>query len=380
MADVSTLAAGARDEIRAGLLAWYDVNRRVLPWRAAPGEAADPYRVWLSEIMLQQTTVPHAIPYFLAFTRRWPTVRDLADEADGAVMSAWAGLGYYARARNLLACARAVARDHNGVFPDTEAELRLLPGVGAYTAAAIAAIAFSRPANVVDGNVERVVARLFAVEEALPKAKPRLKVLADGLSLADRAADWPQALMDLGSTVCRPRAPLCLVCPIQPHCRAAATGDPARFPLKAKKAARPHRHGAVYVLRCGEQVALVERPAKGLLGGMAGLPTSVWPDAPLTPEDARASAPVGGDWRLLGSVEHVFTHFSLTLDVYEAEIATKTADVAWVSVATARASLPTVFRKALDLGRSASPPTPLATPRLRAGLGRRGRRPSRRRA
>ena len=350
MADVSTLAASARDEIRAALLAWYDVNRRILPWRAAPGEVPDPYRVWLSEIMLQQTTVPHAIPYFLEFTRRWPTVRDLADEADATVMSAWAGLGYYARARNLLACARAVARDYDGVFPDTEAELRLLPGVGSYTAAAVAAIAFSRPATVVDGNVERVVARLFAVEEALPKAKPRLKALADGLALANRAADWPQALMDLGSTVCRPRAPLCLVCPIQPHCRAAATGDPARFPLKTKKAARPHRHGAVYVLRCANEVALIERPAKGLLGGMSGLPTSAWLDRPLSLGETRAAAPVGGDWRRLGSVEHVFTHFSLTLDVYEAEIATRLSDVAWVAVASARASLPTVFRKALDLG------------------------------
>ena len=330
--------------------------------------------------MLQQTTVPHAIPYFLEFTRRWPTVSDLADEADAAVMSAWAGLGYYARARNLLACARAVARDLGGVFPDTEADLRLLPGVGAYTAAAIAAIAFSRQANVVDGNVERVVARLFAVEEALPKAKPRLKAVADGLALADRAADWPQALMDLGSTVCRPRAPLCLVCPLQPHCRAAATGDPARFPLKVKKAARPHRHGAAYLLRCGEQVVLVERPAKGLLGGMAGLPTSQWLDRPISPGDARAGAPVDGDWRLLGSVEHVFTHFSLTLDVYEAEVATRLRAFGWVAVAEARASLPTVFRKALDLGWSAPPPTPLATPRLRAGLVRRGRRPSRRRA
>jgi A/G-specific adenine glycosylase len=350
MGDVSNVTAAKRDAIRAGVLDWYDVNRRILPWRALPDETPDPYRVWLSEIMLQQTTVPHAIPYFLEFTRRWPTVRDLADEADAAVMSAWAGLGYYARARNLLACARTVARDRAGVFPDTEAELRLLPGVGTYTAAAIAAIAFSRAANVVDGNVERVVARLFAVEEVLPKAKPRLKALADELALAERAADWPQALMDLGSTVCRPRAPLCLVCPIQRHCCAVATGDPARFPLKAKKAARPHRHGAVYILRRGEAVALVERPAKGLLGGMAGLPTSAWLDAPLSPGEARAGAPAPGDWRRLGSVEHVFTHFSLTLDVYETEIATRLAEVAWVDIAVARDSLPTVFRKALDLG------------------------------
>jgi A/G-specific adenine glycosylase len=349
MADVSSVDPATRDAIRVALLAWYDVSRRDLPWRAKTGETPDPYRVWLSEIMLQQTTVPHAIPYFLEFTRRWPTVGDLADEVDAAVMSAWAGLGYYARARNLLACARTVARDHAALFPSTEAELRSLPGVGVYTAAAIAAIAFSRRANVVDGNVERVVARLFAVTEALPKAKPRLAALADGLVEADRAADWPQALMDLGSTVCRPRAPLCEVCPIEPHCRAAATDDPARFPLKVKKAARPHRHGVVYLLARDDMIAIVERPAKGLLGGMAGLPTSAWRDAPLSLDEVLANAPADGDWRPIGSVEHVFTHFSLTLEVYAADITTALPDVAWTDRSAARASLPTVFRKALDL-------------------------------
>ena len=349
MADVSSLDPATRDAIRGALLAWYDLNRRALPWRARPGETPDPYRVWLSEIMLQQTTVPHAIPYFLEFTRRWPAVEDLAREADAAVMSAWAGLGYYARARNLLACARAVALDHDGVFPDTETELRRLPGVGGYTAAAIAAIAFSRRANVVDGNVERVVARLFAVEDALPKAKPRLNALANALVSAERAADWPQALMDLGSSTCRPRSPLCLVCPVQPQCLAAATGDPARFPVKAKKAPRPHRFGAVYILRRGDEVALVERPAKGLLGGMAGLPTSAWVDDSLSPDDVRAGVPADGAWRSLGSVEHVFTHFSLTLEVYEAEAGPTLSDIGWVDRTAARESLPTVFRKALDL-------------------------------
>ena len=360
MGDVSTLAANTRDAIRGGLLAWYDVNRRDLPWRARPGEMPDPYRVWLSEIMLQQTTVPHATPYFLAFTERWPTVGDLADEADAVVMSAWAGLGYYARARNLLACARVVARDHGGAFPSTEAELRKLPGVGGYTAAAIAAIAFSRRANVVDGNVERVVARLFAVEDALPKAKPRLNALADTLADADRAADWPQALMDLGSTICRPRAPLCLACPVQPHCLAAASGDPARFPVKTRKAPRPHRYGAVYILRCGDDIALVERPARGLLGGMAGLPTTSWMPDPLLPEGVWSGEPAEAEWRSIGSVEHVFTHFSLTLDIYEAEVKTRLSEFGWVSHAVARASLPTVFRKALDRGGSAPSPTPLA--------------------
>ena len=345
MADVSPLAGDARDDIRRRLLGWYDANRRVLPWRAKPDEVADPYRVWLSEIMLQQTTVPHAIPYFLEFTRRWPTVRDLADETDATVMSAWAGLGYYARARNLLACARVVARELGGVFPDTETELRTLPGVGGYTAAAIAAIAFARRANVVDGNVERVVSRLFAVEEALPKAKPRLTALADTLVEANRAMDWPQALMDLGSMVCRPRAPLCLVCPLQPRCRAAATGDPARFPVKVEKALRPHRHGAVYLLKRGNDVALIERPAKGLLGGMAGLPTSAWLDRP---PSSHAAAPAVAEWRALGSVEHVFTHFSLTLDVYEAEASARFTSFEWTPLDLARARLPTVFRKALD--------------------------------
>ena len=195
--------------------AWYDANARALPWRVGPadrGVRADPYRVWLSEVMLQQTTVPHATPYFLKFTTRWPTVTDLANEADGEVMAAWAGLGYYARARNLLACARAVARDHGGVFPDTEAGLRGLPGLGPYTAAAVGAIAFDQATNVVDGNVERVMARLFAVEAPLPEAKPELKALAAGLVREDRPGDWAQALMDLGATVCRPRSPLCDRC------------------------------------------------------------------------------------------------------------------------------------------------------------------------
>ncbi len=299
--------------------------------------------------MLQQTTVPHAIPYFLTFTRRWPTVEALAAEADAAVMSAWAGLGYYARARNLLACARAVAFDHGGVFPSTEAELLTLPGVGGYTAAAIAAIAFSRAANVVDGNVERVVSRLFAVEEALPKAKPRLKALAGRFVASDRAADWPQALMDLGSTVCRPRSPLCLVCPVQTSCQAFARGDPSHYPIKAEKAARPRRHGAVYLLARGDDIAVVERPAKGLLGGMLGLPTSAWLFEPLSQDDVQRSAPAPGEWRLSGEIEHVFTHFSLTLRVYWAEPRQLAEGVRWLDRAAACQGLPTVFRKALDL-------------------------------
>ncbi len=330
-------------DLRAALLAWYDAHARALPWRAPPGAATrtDPYRVWLSEVMLQQTTVPHATPYFERFTARWPTVADLAAVEDADLMAAWAGLGYYARARNLLACARAVASDHGGVFPDTEASLLALPGVGAYTAAAVAAIAFDRPANVVDGNVERVVARLFAVETPVPAARPELKRLAAILAADDRPGDWAQALMDLGSTVCRPKAPLCLMCPISQWCAGRATGQPERYPVKTKKAARPHRQGIAWVLRDGRgRVALVRRPDKGLLGGMVGLPTSDWTETP--PE---AAPPVAADWTEAGAVDHVFTHFSLTLTVC---VATGQGGFLWTPETEASASLPTVFRKALE--------------------------------
>ncbi|MCW5760921.1 MAG: A/G-specific adenine glycosylase, partial [Phenylobacterium sp.] len=298
--------------LRAQLLAWYDENARALPWRVGPrdhaaGVRADPYRVWLSEVMLQQTTVPHATPYFLKFTARWPTVADLAREDDGEVMAAWAGLGYYARARNLLACARAVAHDHGGVFPDTEEGLRTLPGLGPYTAAAVGAIAFDRPTNVVDGNVERVMARLYAVEQPLPDAKPELKRLAAALVRDDRPGDWAQALMDLGATVCRPKAPLCDRCPIAEHCAGLATGAPEAYPRKAAKAERPHRHGVAYVLTRGDQVALVRRPPQGLLGGMLALPTSAWRAARWTDAEALAAAPADAPWRGVGEVEHGFT-------------------------------------------------------------------------
>jgi A/G-specific adenine glycosylase len=282
--------------LRRSLLAWYDAHARTLPWRIGPAERRagvrpDPYRIWLSEIMLQQTTTPHAAPYFLSFTARWPTVRALAAERDEEVMSAWAGLGYYARARNLLACARAVASGHGGFFPETEPGLLALPGVGAYTAAAVAAIAFDRPANVVDGNVERVMSRLFAVEAPLPTVKPELKRLAGTLVGEDRPGDWAQALMDLGATVCMPRTPLCDRCPVLNFCAAFARGDQASFPRKAKKAERPRRYGIVYVANRGGEVALVRRPPKGLLGGMLALPTSDWRPLTLSDEEARSSAP-----------------------------------------------------------------------------------------
>jgi A/G-specific adenine glycosylase len=312
------------DLLRAQLLAWYDANARDLPWRVGPldhaaGVRADPYRVWLSEVMLQQTTVPHATPYFLKFTARWPTVSDLAAAPDEEVMAAWAGLGYYARARNLLACARAVARDHGGVFPDTEEGLRGLPGLGPYTAAAVGAIAFDRPANVVDGNVERVMARLFAVEKPLPEAKPELKRLAAALVRQDRPGDWAQALMDLGATVCRPKAPLCDRCPIAGSCAGLAGGAPETYPRKTAKAERPRRHGVAYVLTRGEEIALVRRPPKGLLGGMLALPTSDWRPERWTEAEAMAAAPTPADWRPAGEIEHVFTHFSLSLGLLRAE-------------------------------------------------------------
>ncbi len=331
--------------LRAALLRWYDDNARTLAWRTAN---PDPYRVWLSEVMLQQTTVPHATPYFLAFTRRWPTVADLANAEDADVMAAWAGLGYYARARNLLACAQAVAREHGGVFPDTEAGLLALPGVGAYTAAAVAAIAFDRAANVVDGNVERVMSRLYAVETPLPDAKPELKRLAGALVADDRPGDWAQALMDLGATVCRPKSPLCQRCPVSTYCAAFKAGNPDRYPLKTKKADRPRRYGVAYLLTRGGEVALVRRPPKGLLGGMLALPTSEWRAAPFTDTEAIATAPVKADWRPAGEIEHVFTHFALTLRVLRAE--GTAPDVIW---SRDLGGLPSVFLKA---ALSSSPP------------------------
>jgi A/G-specific adenine glycosylase len=337
------------ETIRAALLDWYDANARSLPWRAPPraGARADPYRVWLSEVMLQQTTVPHATPYFLKFVGRWPTVIDLADAEDGEVMAAWAGLGYYARARNLLACARAVAREHGGVFPDREAGLRSLPGLGPYTAAAVAAIAFDEAANVVDGNVERVMARLFAVEAPLPDAKPELKRLAAGLVREARPGDWAQALMDLGAVICRPKSPLCDRCPLAAHCAALAGGAPETYPRRRAKAERPHRYGVAYVLTRGEAVALVRRPPSGLLGGMLALPTSEWRAARWDEAEALEAAPAPADWRGVGEVEHGFTHFTLTLQLLRAE--GDAEGVIW-SPRRDLDGLPSVFLKAARAG------------------------------
>ncbi|MBM3572323.1 MAG: A/G-specific adenine glycosylase, partial [Alphaproteobacteria bacterium] len=285
------------------LLTWYDRHRRRLPWRALPGETPDPYRVWLSEIMLQQTTVPVVGPYFERFVRQWPSVRDLAAAGVDDVTRLWAGLGYYARARNLHACARAVVERHGGRFPDQEAALRELPGIGPYTAAAVAAIAFDRQATAVDGNIERVVARLFRVETPLPRAKAELRRLAATLTPLERCGDYTQALMDLGSAVCAPRSPKCAVCPIAEMCAGHRAGMAADLPRRAAKAERPRRHGVAFWAISDDDVVLLRRRApRGLLGGMMEIPTTAWRAAPWSRREAVAAAPSRAKWRALPGV------------------------------------------------------------------------------
>jgi A/G-specific adenine glycosylase len=317
------------------LLQWYAVDKRRLPWRAEAGERPDPYRVWLSEVMLQQTNVAAVRPYFEKFSTRWPTVEALAAAPDGDIMAAWAGLGYYARARNLVACARAVVNDHGGRFPDTEEALRNLPGIGRYTAAAIAAIAFGRRAVVVDANVERVVARLFAVEAPLPGARETLYGLADTITPAAGAGDFAQAMMDLGSAICTPRAPDCPRCPISAGCAAFARGEPERFPVRTAKAPKPRRTGTAYWLEHDGRVLLVRRPATGLLGGMLGLPEE---------------APADAAWTEAGTVDHVFTHFALSMRLLCAE-AEAPAEGIWHPIdRLADAGLPTLFARLATRG------------------------------
>ena len=293
--------------IARDLMAWYDRHARDLPWRVPPGgPPADPYRVWLSEVMLQQTTVAAVRGYFDRFTTLWPRVEDLAAAEDAQVMAEWAGLGYYARARNLLACARAVVAA--GGFPDTRAGLKALPGVGPYTSAAIAAIAFGRAETVVDGNVERVVSRLFAVRTPLPRSRPELEALAATLTPDDRPGDHAQAMMDLGATICTPRGPACVICPVAAHCAGRAAGIAPDLPIKAPKAPKPLRTGIAWVARQGDAVLLERRPDKGLLGGTLAFPSAGWDGRDLPP-------PGPADWRDLGTVRHVFTHFTLDLEV-----------------------------------------------------------------
>lgn len=335
------------------LLKWYDRHARVLPWRVGPSEQAagvrpDPYAVWLSEIMLQQTTVAAVKGYFARFLALWPDVSALAAAEDARVMGEWAGLGYYARARNLLKCARVVAGELDGEFPDTAEGLRKLPGIGPYTAGAIAAIAFDRPEPVVDGNVERVMARLFAIETPLPEAKPLLRARAAEMTGELRPGDYAQAVMDLGATICTPKNPACGLCPWRSDCRAHALGIAARLPTRSARTAKPVRMGIAYVGRRPDGAWLVEtRPETGLLGGMLGWPGGAWGE---TAEDL---PPVKADWReLSGEVRHTFTHFHLRLAVRVARLPQDCEPGRGHFVSPLRPSdLPTVMRKAFDLAR-----------------------------
>ncbi|MEF2070472.1 A/G-specific adenine glycosylase [Consotaella aegiceratis] len=339
------------------LLAWYDRHARQLPWRSGPRERAaghrpDPYRVWLSEIMLQQTTVAAVKPYFEAFVGRWPRVQDLAAADTAEVMSAWAGLGYYARARNLVACARRVAQDHGGRFPGTAAELRALPGIGEYTSAAIAAIAFDESVAVVDGNVERVISRLYAIETPLPAAKPEIRRRAADLTLAERPGDFAQAMMDLGATICTPKRPACILCPVAEGCLARDRGTQALFPVKRPKAAKPSRRGAAFVAirRADGAIWLRRRPDSGMLGGMAEPPTTAWSARQDGAEDA-TSAPFPATWRAIGSASHGFTHFDLDLTVWRAEITFDPAVEGWWAPPETLAgeALPTLMKKVVTV-------------------------------
>jgi len=336
------------------LLEWYDRHHRDLPWRISPADAengvvADPYSVWLSEIMLQQTTVKVVGPYFKRFIARWPDVKSLADAETEAVMQQWAGLGYYSRARNLIACARQVASEHDGKFPRKAAELAKLPGIGPYTSAAIAAIAFDEPIAVVDGNIERVFSRLFAISTPLPAAKSEIRMHVDTAIPPERPGDFAQALMDLGAIICTPRRPACALCPFTGHCAAQKAGTAEMYPVKPPKKKKPVRRGAAFVAsRPDGAVFLVRRPNKGLLGGMSGVPTTNW----TVREDGatgKEAAPFEADWQEMGTITHVFTHFELRLDIFHAVVTLPVEiDGRW---STARdlpgQALPSVMKKAI---------------------------------
>ncbi|UOA28723.1 A/G-specific adenine glycosylase [Pseudosulfitobacter sp. DSM 107133] len=344
-------------ELSKDLLDWYDTNARVMPWRTAPadkraGARPDPYAVWLSEVMLQQTTVAAVTDYFTRFTTRWPTVADLAAAEDGDVMAEWAGLGYYARARNLLKCARAVVTNHGGRFPADHAALLALPGIGPYTAAAISSIAFDLPHAVLDGNVERVMARIYDEHTPLPAAKPILMDHAAALTPDARPGDYAQAVMDLGATICTPRSPACGICPWRDPCLARQRGTAPDLPKKTPKKAKPVRHGTVYVARRPDGAYLLERrPDRGLLGGMLGWPGSDWVDVSL--ERPTGTPPVDAAWsELRGEVRHTFTHFHLILTVMLAETDADPDRGRFLTRAEFGPSdLPTVMRKAFDLTR-----------------------------
>lgn len=354
--DTRKLATDADGLIATLLLDWYDTHHRDLPWRMPPrqlakGERPDPYRVWLSEIMLQQTTVEAVKPYFRAFLEKWPDVMSLASADAEDVMKAWAGLGYYSRARNLKACAEAVAALPGSRFPDTEAGLRELPGIGPYTAAAIASIAFNRPAAVVDGNVERVVTRLFSIATPLPEAKPGIRAHVERMLAAARPGDFAQAMMDLGATICTPRRPRCMLCPLRQDCSATANGDPELYPVKPAKAERPTRRGAAFVAVAPDgSVLLRKRPGKGLLGGMTEVPTTGW-TARVDGATGADAAPFSAAWRRAGSITHVFTHFALDLDVFRADLTSPVLPQGhfWSAAADlAGEALPSVMKKVIE--------------------------------
>lgn len=345
----------AVDSVSAKLLAWYDRHARALPWRVGPADHArgvrqDPYRVWLSEIMLQQTTVAAVRDYYLTFTARWPDLAALAAAPEDDILKAWAGLGYYSRARNLKKCADAVMADHGGAFPASVDGLRALPGIGAYTSAAIAAIAFDIAAPVVDGNVERVVTRLFADHTPLPKAKPAIRKRLDGMLDRARPGEFAQAMMDLGATICTPKRPACLHCPLSDDCAALEAGDPERFPVKAPKREKPKRVGAAFVIVDGDGAVLLEkRGDKGLLAGMSQVPTTGW-TARIDGKTGAGAAPFADlDWRDCGTVSHVFTHFALDLTVWRADAAPAPHEGQWWSAPDTLGdeALPTVMKKAI---------------------------------
>ncbi|TPM35031.1 A/G-specific adenine glycosylase [Mesorhizobium sp. B2-3-4] len=342
------------DDTASRLLAWYDAHHRELPWRVSPrdharGAQPDPYRIWLSEVMLQQTTVEAVKSYFRAFVEKWPDVMALAAAPIEDVMKAWAGLGYYSRARNLKACADLVA-SRGGRFPDTETGLRELPGIGAYTSAAIAAIAFDRPAAVVDGNVERVVTRLFSITTPLTEAKPEIRAYVERMVPAKRPGDFAQAMMDLGATICTPRRPSCMLCPLREGCSAILSGDPERFPVRLPKADKPLRRGAAFVaVRDDGAILLRKRPEKGLLGGMTEVPTTGW-TARMDGATTRAAAPFAGDWRRAGTITHVFTHFALELEIFHTHTKGEVLERHFWSpaVEVSGEALPTVMKKAIE--------------------------------
>jgi A/G-specific adenine glycosylase len=345
------------DDLPRLLLEWYDLHAREMPWRVGPmarksGVRPDPYRIWMSEIMLQQTTVVTVRDYFQRFVARWPTVQDLADAKDADVMGEWAGLGYYARARNLLKCARTVVADHDGVFPADHAALLELPGIGPYTAAAVGSIAFDLPYTVLDGNVERVMARLYDIHTPLPSAKSELMAKADALTPDARPGDYAQAVMDLGATICSPKSPVCGICPWRGPCQAQIAGTQAELPKKTPKKPKPVRHGTVYLAQRSDGARLLEtRPEKGLLGGMLGWPGSDWVDVSVSrPEGI---PPIEADWRdLTGEVRHTFTHFHLILTVKTARVDQAATPLCGSFVPQDHfrpSDLPTVMRKAFDL-------------------------------